>query len=333
MKKNLFTAVLMIAASIATVNAQTMPIFTVGFEELIATLDSGEVLNGSDGNSKYELKKADVGINFSLNLGWDTSFGGYWGRDFAISRKNYTTIEKSDFSKHFYCAKPGFGSENGNAGSVYAIGQNNSTILQKEKDQYLFGMNITNTTFAFNSMAIGDDFGRKFSYENRDSFILNIFAYSKGILQEEIRVILADFRSINPNEQFILDTWQYVGFKFNPDSISFKLLSSDNGGFGMNTPAYFAVDQIQIAYGVSTEKYKMNNLHIYPNPATSNFILPNALENGELSIFDITGKRVMHNPSISQLNVSIDNLQPGIYFVEVRHNVKGNFSTRLIKND
>jgi hypothetical protein len=101
----------------------------------------------------------------------------------------------------------------------------------------------------------------------------------------------------------------------------------------MNTPAYFAVDQIQIAFGVSTEKYKMNNLHIYPNPATSNYILPKDLENGELSIFDITGKRVLYNPSISQLNVSIDNLQSGIYFVEVRHKVKGNFSTRLIKND
>lgn len=333
MKKLLFVSFAVAVTSIFTVNAQTNPIFIVGFEELNNSLDSGEVLNGSDGNTKYVLTKMNNGFEFSLDLGWDTSFGGYWGNNFAISRKNYTTIEKSDFSKHIYCAKPGYGSENAKSGNIYAVGHMNSTILQKEPKQYLLGFNVSNTTYAFNSMALGDDFGRKFSSENQDSFILVISAYKFGILTQNIRLVLADFRGNDPNKHFILDTWQRVQFDYYPDSVQFTMLSSDNGQWGMNTPGFFAIDEITIGQSISTQKIAKNALKIYPNPANSNFILPEMAMDGKLAIFDIAGKEVLEIQKVNTLNVDVSDLKTGIYFVELMDKHQQKFTTRLIKNN
>ena len=58
---------------------------------------------------------------------------------------------------------------------------------------------------------------------------------------------LADFRSVDNGDDFIRGDWSSVDLTplgNNVTKLRFELSSSDNGMFGMNTPAYFAVDNL-----------------------------------------------------------------------------------------
>ena len=55
---------------------------------------------------------------------------------------------------------------------------------------------------------------------------------------------LADYRSTDSAHDYIVDDWTWVDLSGlgTVDRIEFTLSSSDVGSFGMNTPAYFAMD-------------------------------------------------------------------------------------------
>ena len=112
---------------------------------------------------------------------------------------------------------------------------------------------VTNTTYSALSMRDGDSFAKKFGGETGDDpdfFQLNIYGSSNGdALAEHVEFLLADFRSDNVADDFILDEWRFVDLAplAHADRIYFDLDSSDVGTFGMNTPGYFAIDNIRVA--------------------------------------------------------------------------------------
>ena len=99
-------------------------------------------------------------------------------------------------------------------------------------------------------MRDGDMFAKQFggpTGEDPDFFLLQIFKYKNGVLgPEHLEVYLADYRSNNPEDDYILDEWMEVDLShLGPaDSLLFSLSSSDVGSYGMNTPAYFCLDMI-----------------------------------------------------------------------------------------
>jgi len=98
------------------------------------------------------------------------------------------------------------------------------------------GFFINNTAYDVNSMTQGDSFAKKFGKD--DWFKLTITASLEGVdVNTQVVVDLAaDGKYINE--------WTYVDLSVlgEVDAIKFALTSSDNGDFGMNTPAYFALD-------------------------------------------------------------------------------------------
>ena len=59
---------------------------------------------------------------------------------------------------------------------------------------------------------------------------------------------LADFRSGDAPLGYVVETWRNVNLTslYSAQALSFTLTSSDNGAFGMNTPAYFAADDLSV---------------------------------------------------------------------------------------
>ncbi|MCF0181244.1 MAG: DUF4465 domain-containing protein, partial [Muribaculaceae bacterium] len=57
---------------------------------------------------------------------------------------------------------------------------------------------------------------------------------------------LADFRSDNEAEHYILDKWKWVDLSGlgKVTELNFTLSSTDNGAWGMNTPGYFCMDDL-----------------------------------------------------------------------------------------
>lgn len=220
----------------------SIALFSVqSFAQNFASFESFEIpsrgyLNGDERVSFY----SDGGLVFPVNY---NTMWNFWSGGFAISNKK---DRNTPGYTNLYSAGTGsgvFGSEQ------YAIGQNNAKIRLDNKG-LLSGLYVTNTTYAIKSMENGDQFAKKFggaSGVDPDWFLLSVIGFESGAAKSDtIRFYLADFRSSEPSRDYILKTWRWLDLSKlgSVDSIQFKLTSSDVGSSGMNTPAFFAIDNV-----------------------------------------------------------------------------------------
>jgi len=109
---------------------------------------------------------------------------------------------------------------------------------------------ITNATYTYLSMLNGDNFATQFGDATNtsagvDSLVLSIYALDVNMQRtDSVNFYLADFTNGNT---LLVNTWTTVdlsslGMVYGLD---FGLTSSDNGTWGMNTPAYFAFDNLK----------------------------------------------------------------------------------------
>lgn len=115
----------------------------------------------------------------------------------------------------------------------------------------VYGLYVTNTTFAALSMLHGDDYAKKFggpSGNDPDWFLLSVWGERDGQPTDTIEFYLADYRFEDNSFNYIVDTWEWVALSSlgKVDQLLFSLSSSDMGDWGMNTPAYFAVDMLHV---------------------------------------------------------------------------------------
>lgn len=136
---------------------------------------------------------------------------------------------------------------NGSAGFGLAFGSGRIVLPSL---QIVLGAEFTNTTFAALSMLNGDAFAKTFgglTGDDPDFFRLLIegiddFGGSTGIVE----LMLADYRFAENGLDFVLDQWVFqdltsLGLV---KEIHFSFESSDVGAFGINTPLYFAIDNL-----------------------------------------------------------------------------------------
>ncbi|MBB3207948.1 hypothetical protein FHS27_003775 [Rhodopirellula rubra] len=211
------------------------------FELLGRELTVGEFDNNAGPGGEF------VSGPISLHNTFDNSYGFDLWSGFSISRGNDTTTP-GYFNQ--YSAVTGIGA---NGSSTYAVAYAGSpATISRTGDQPFASLDITNTTYAALSMRDGDDFAKKFGGESGDDadFLLltieglDTFGNSIG----EVELYLADFRFENNDLDYILMDWTSVDVSSIGDAavLSMSLSSSDNGSFGMNTPAYFAVDNVML---------------------------------------------------------------------------------------
>lgn len=99
-------------------------------------------------------------------------------------------------------------------------------------------INICNTAYTYWAMINGTAFSHPFGPD--DYLILDIYGVNKGISTLAKSVYLAE------NGQYI-DKWQQIDLTSlgEVQQIYFMMRSSDSGEYGMNVPAYFAMDRLQ----------------------------------------------------------------------------------------
>ena len=285
----------------------------------------GSDMSGQHNNSIFTTIFSSGDYNFSNS--YDTTWGaasGYWSSGWVYS--NMTDSTTSGYTNQ-YSAKPGGGHPIG--GANYAIGKPNSTIVFNNPDG--LSINITNSTYAANSMRDGDAFAKKFTNADQDYFKLHIYGYSNGSITDSTEFFLADFTHTDSTLDYIVTDWQYVELLPGPyDSVSFNLSSSDVGAFGMNTPAYFCIDNVG-NYPLSTVEISENKFSVYPNPSSSLINLKSLENNDEymISIFDIFGKEIIHNLK-NPRQIDISSFAKGQYIVKIESE-EGTINERLLK--
>ena len=112
---------------------------------------------------------------------------------------------------------------------------------------------VTNTTYAALAMRDGDAFSKKFggaSGTDPDFFLLTILGENAmGSVTGSVDLYLADYRAADSAGDFIQADWvklDLTGLGTDVARLTFDLTSSDTGAFGINTPAYFAVDNLVV---------------------------------------------------------------------------------------
>lgn len=267
---------------------------------------------------------------------YDTSYGGYWKSGFALSsiRDDLT----SGFDNLYGCIAGG-----SYDGTTYVIGQNNSQFRWALLDEspVIKSIKITNTTYAYYSMKNGDAFAKKFggdSGDDPDYFKLRIYGLSSTDVDEidstkYYDFYLADYRFDDNSNDYILDDWVEINidsiFDFDVSGLAFELFSSDNSPWGMNTPAFFAIDRIEydIRSGID-EKNANISVNVYPNPA-SEYIkidVDNIDKQLNYELIDISGKKLTIGTVRDMKEINIEQLSTGTYFIKVYDN-----NSRVVK--
>jgi len=184
-----------------------------------------------------------------------------WG-GFAVSNRTDTTT--GEFTNQF-SAVAGTGA---NGSSNYGVASGYHDLIENFSGNEAFDRNnlahlrglpsiylpqnvqatsafITNTTYAALTMENGG--GPATAFGNADFFKLSVFGINANdeVLSNEIEFYLADYRSV---DDYIIDAWTLLDLTplAGASSLHFNLASNDNGNYGMNTPSYFAIDNLTV---------------------------------------------------------------------------------------
>ncbi len=294
-----------LALSLFTINAQTA---VADFEGLPLAA-----------NSAYS---STTGVSFTTGgASFQHKYNGYWSGGFSYTNKyDSSTVGFTNL----YGVKPLKGYNNSN---IYVIGQDQGVINLTAPSNTVGGFYITNTTYAYKSMKLGDSFGKKFggaTGNDPDFFKVTVRGYKGGVLlADSIPFYLADFRFANNTLDYLVDTWQWVNTSTlgNVDSLKFFMFTSDNGSFGPNTPLFFGLDNFtntQSSVGLAENKTNFN-LSVYPNPFSSVLTIRSDLKTeGTVALMDVAGK-IIYSQQVNDMQTVLDvhDLPNGIYFLEL----------------
>ena len=287
------------------------------FEE--SNLPTNNFLNGAEGATGYQSGQAFYPTRYSPD------FGGFWASGWAMSTVRDSIT--SDFG-NLYGAKTKDGLES----FTYAVGQQNAKIHLTENaaGRIVNGFYITNTTYTHDSMRDGDGFAKKFGGTDGtepDFFKIEIQKYSNGQLAPQtVEFYLADFRSDDDSEDYIVNDWQWVDLTSlgNVDSLQFTMSSTDLGDYGINTPLFFAIDNLAISEEISTsnENITLTNeaIKFYPNPVINEIIIDFEETGmpGNVQIFDMLGRPLIQQSfGPNQNRVDVSRLIVGTYILQV----------------
>jgi len=298
------------------------PVTSAGFENI--NLGTTGYYNGSDNKGSFTSGNFRFFTNY--NADWDSWSG------FAVSNK--TDVTTVGYSNQ-YSAITGQGVA-GTPAYAVAYPAPVSTIIFK--DTVISGLYVTNSTYAYLSMKYGDSFSKKFGGESgndKDWLILTIEGFnSDNQSTGKVEFYLADFAySINTND-YILDTWKWVNLtKLGRISkLEFSLRSTDNSAWGMNTPGYFCIDNINHEVLTSAPEMQHIQASVFPNPFVDEITISGLKGMAKVIVSDISGKTVAEYNNISN-NQQINDLQrlnSGVYIITILEG-KNQFMTKLIK--
>ncbi len=301
--------------------------------QTVATFDDLTLTKPDTFYVNYSAPGADVGFNDGLghfHTIFDTSAGySYWDGGFLYS--NMTDSVTNGFLNQ-YSAKTAIGYNNS---ANYAVAYCSDpitfatnmrmTLRSAAVGQPVMGFYITNSTYAYNSMAPGypaQTPAKKFG--NGDWFLLTIKGYTSGALTaDSVNFYLADLRFTDTTMNYIVKTWDWVNLLplGHVDSLYFNLSSSDNGMFGMNTPAYFCMDN----FTTNETDVAVKNVQpaylakVYPNPA-KDVLYADLTDKSvtEIKVVNMAGQVMStYVPTSSHVEINTSALAPGQYLLQM----------------
>lgn len=232
----------------------------IDLEDLILP-DVNTFYNGADGAGGF-VSRGAVFNNLFTDFGGFTAWSGW-------SYSNVIDVTTPGFLNQYaaYHLPDGGGDASPNYAVGFAFHPGDAFILLPPETVPL-SVRITNTTYAALSMLQGDEFAKRFggdSGDDPDFLLLSItgldaFDQPTGAVE----FYLADYRFDDNSLDYVVNGWTTVDLTSlgAATTLSFALFSSDVGDFGINTPTYFALDNLEVGGGIIEDVVSM------PEPGT-----------------------------------------------------------------
>lgn len=229
----LTTTTFLLGAALVLPLASNAAVVTFDSDTLAPNSDFGDTISVSGPTSTiYTFTSEGVTFDYNYTAVYDEGFFLY---DFW---SNFT------YSSHTDTTTPGFGNQysaitgdgNGSGQDQYGITTGAGAYINFGSAAQVSSFDVTNTTYAYLSMLNGDSFAKQF--EAGDFFRVTVSEL--GNSANNVEFSLAEGTDI-------LDTWLNVDLSSLGviNGLEFSYSSSDVGSFGINTPLYFAIDNIE----------------------------------------------------------------------------------------
>ncbi len=239
--------ILALAALIGLAAQARADFVTIDFEQ--PPLAQGTAYSGADGAGGFTSGGAFFNNTFTDFGGGFTAYSGWF-------RSNLGDTTTPGFLNQF-SAFPGSGA----GGSAHFAGASafapGDAFIDLPDGFDAVSGRFTNTTYAALSMLQGDQFAKKFggpSGLDPDFFRLTITGYAGlgatgATVGAAVEFLLADYTAPGTADDYVVADWRFVDLAglAGARSLGFTLDSTDNGLFGMNTPAYFALDDLVLS--------------------------------------------------------------------------------------
>ncbi len=263
------------------------------------------------------------------------NYNSAWGSFQGWAYSNTTDVTTAGYGNQFSNIT-GSGQSSDQFGICYTNG--NPRIFGTTNSEitafHPYGAYFTNTTYAYLSMLDGDSFAKQFGSNldasgsddgtnGEDWFLLTIYGINadSSYTGDSVNFYLADYRFADNNDDYLVNEWEWVDLSSLGlvHGLDFKLTSSDNGMFGMNTPAYFAMDNLSASFS-SIQPVSGETISSYPNP-TNGFFTVDAPVGSQLTLYNISGQFIMNKPVLNNGSQwDICHLENGLYIMSVEYN-------------
>jgi hypothetical protein len=200
----------------------------------------------------WDLKGGFTSNGVFFSNAYDNTFHAWSG--WAYSNVNDPTKtgpvpNTNDFTHQFAAVTGTAPGGSGNYGISSDINSSGapSSFINLPSGSSPISFQVTNTTYTYLSMVDGDGFAKQFT--TGDFLKLEIFGYSQpngmGSVVGEVDFFLANYTSAS---SLPVDVWTLVDLSslVGSQSLGFGFASSDVGQFGINTPEYFAMDNLTL---------------------------------------------------------------------------------------
>ena len=200
-------------------------------------------------NVNLSTDSLSIGTNFiSGNCNFIGNSNQFWNGGVVCSAKNDTLT--ASYLNQYSCIGGSGAFKSRHFGVVYTPA---SFTCQASINGYytIKSILVNNSTYAYRDMQTGTP-GVSKKFVAGDWFKLSIKGFKTKVQTSIVDFYLADFRN---GKSSLIKTWEKVDLSAlgQVDSVAFSFDSSDVGQWGINTPTYVCIDNIEFTQTINTK--------------------------------------------------------------------------------
>lgn len=182
------------------------------------------------------------------------SFPNYYNEDYAswayFGYSNSTSTNYTGIADQYNSAVGGGVDGSGNYGVVYAspyYGPCAATVTSNDDGETIEGMWVTNNAWVVDAVLNGDGMSTQPGGFAKDDYLkLTVTGTHADDTTSALDVYLADYRSENEADRYVLETWEWVDLKplGTVKKLAFSIAGTKSNSYGLTTPTYFCLDNL-----------------------------------------------------------------------------------------